>query len=395
MGASKHTPRSRQVDAAIVEYLEMLELGAEPDREAFLAKHVAVAAELRAFLTDYHSIQGAAPQVAADNEITADFTTPHGHGASIVNVPTIEVLRYFGDYELLEEIARGGMGVVYKARQVTLDRIVAVKMILSGHLASQADVNRFYAEAQAAATLDHPNIVPIFEVGRHQDQHYFSMGYVEGESLAQRLASGPLPPREAATVIRVAALAVHYAHERGVIHRDLKPANILIDREGHPRLTDFGLAKRPGGDRSLTATGEIVGTPSYMPPEQVTGSTQLIGPKTDVYSLGATLYALLTGRPPFQSASAVDTFQQVLAKEPMGVREFDATVPRDLETITLKCLEKAPSRRYESAQVLADELDRFLSGRPILARPVGRIERAWRWCKRNPVVAAQIGRAHV
>ena len=219
-------------------------------------------------------------------------------------------LRNFGDYELLAEIARGGMGVVYKARQVSLNRIVAVKMILSGLQASPADVERFHAEAEAAANLDHPGIVPIFEVGECQGQHWFSMGYVEGRSLADRLAEGPLPPRQAAQLLHDVCEAVEYAHLHRVIHRDLKPANILLDREGRPRISDFGLAKCLSDEAGRTTTGQMLGTPSYIPPEQAAGKLALIGPAADIYALGAVLYALLTGRPPFHAASSVDTLRR-------------------------------------------------------------------------------------
>ena len=299
-------------------------------------------------------------------------------------------IRYLGDYELLEEIARGGMGVVYKARQVSLNRIVAVKMILAGQLATKADHDRFHAEAQAAALLDHPNIVPIFEVGEHEGQHYFSMGYVDGQSLAGRLAEGPLPPKEAAELVATVAEAVEYAHRQGVIHRDIKPSNILIDSKGRPRVTDFGLAKRVDSGNDLTATGQVLGTPSYMPPEQAAGQIKAVGPAADVYALGALLYATLTGRPPFQAATSLETLQQVIEREPVPLRQLNAAVPRDLETIVLKCLEKSVPRRYATAQALAEDLRRYLEGRPILARPVGRWERALRWCRRQPVVAGLI-----
>jgi WD40 repeat protein len=297
-------------------------------------------------------------------------------------------VRYFGDYEIIREIARGGMGVVFEARQLSLNRKVALKMILAGQLANDTDVKRFYSEAEAAANLDHPGIVPIFEVGQHEGQHYFSMGFVEGQSLSQCLADGPLPPREASDLIRRVSEAIEYAHQRGVIHRDLKPANILIDRSGNPRVTDFGLAKKIQSDSGLTGSGQIMGTPSYMPPEQAGGKRAEVGPPADIYALGATLYALITGRPPFQAATAMDTVLQVLGEEPVPPRRLNASVPLDLETICLKCLQKEPPRRYASAADLSGDLRRFLHGEPIRARPVGRPERAWRWCRRNPAVAS-------
>jgi WD40 repeat protein/serine/threonine protein kinase len=299
-------------------------------------------------------------------------------------------VQYFGDYELLREIARGGMGVVYEARQVRLNRVVALKMILAGQFASPADVQRFQSEAEAAAQLDHPGIVPIFEVGQHEGHHYFSMGLVEGESLARRIADGPLPPRTAAEVVIRVAEAVDYAHGKGVIHRDLKPANILLDKAGQPRVTDFGLAKRVQADSQLTAAGQILGTPSYMPPEQAAGRIDQVTEAADVYSLGAILYAALTGRPPFQADNPLDTVIQVIEREPAAPRSLNPGIPPDLETICLKCLEKDRRRRYASARELSQELQRYLEGRPILARPAGRLERGWRWCRRNPVVTCLI-----
>jgi eukaryotic-like serine/threonine-protein kinase len=296
-------------------------------------------------------------------------------------------IRYFGDYEISRELARGGMGVVFLARQVSLNRPVALKMILAGQLANETDVKRFYTEAQAAAILDHPGIVPIFEVGQHDGQHYFSMGFVEGQSLSQRLAAGPLPPREAAALLVKVAEAIEYAHQRGVIHRDLKPANILIDAADNPRVTDFGLAKKIEGDSGLTGSGQIMGTPSYMPPEQAGGKRGDVGPAADVYALGATLYALITGRPPFQAASAMDTVLQLLSDEPVPPRRLNASLPRDLETICLKCMEKEPGKRYPGAAALGADLRRYLAGEPIVARPVTSLERTVKWARRRPVVA--------
>jgi WD40 repeat protein len=300
-------------------------------------------------------------------------------------------IRYFGDYEITSEIARGGMGVVFRARQMSLNRAVALKMILAGQLANETEVRRFYSEAEAAANLDHPGIVPIFEVGQHEGQHYFSMGFVEGQSVSQRLAAGPFPPREAAALLARVADAIEYAHQRGVIHRDLKPANILIDQSGSPRVTDFGLAKKLQSDSALTGSGQIMGTPSYMPPEQAGGERGEVGPAADVYALGATLYALVTGRPPFQAATAMDTVIQVLSDEPVPPRRLNVSVPVDLETICLKCLQKQPAKRYASAADFAADLRRFLAHEPIVARPVTPFERAAKWVRRRPTVAALVG----
>ena len=300
-------------------------------------------------------------------------------------------LHYFGDYELLEEIARGGMGVVYKARQLSLNRTVALKMILAGQLASPADVQRFRTEAEAAASLQHPNIVAIHEVAEQDGHHYFSMDYVEGKSLAQLIAEGGLRIadfRKAAGYVKTIAVAIHYAHQQGTLHRDLKPSNVLIDHSDQPRITDFGLAKRVKRDSDLTASGQILGTPNFMPPEQAAGKRVVVGPPSDVYSLGAILYFLLTAKPPFAAETVHETLRQVANVEPIAPRMLNPAAPRDLETICLKCLEKEPRRRYPSAQELAYDLNRFLLDEPIQARPVRQVERLWRVCRRRPAVAA-------
>jgi serine/threonine protein kinase/WD40 repeat protein/tetratricopeptide (TPR) repeat protein len=382
---NRHDDRTPAVDVnqSVANLLERmareLEEHGAVDVEALARANPQHADRLRQLLPAMEAVAGWA-------ERTTSFS---GETRTAADVPQLgDAVQYFGDYVLLEEIARGGMGVVYKARQTTLNRVVALKMILTGELASEREVERFHAEAQAAARLDHPGIVPIFEVGQHQGRHYFSMGYVEGASLAERIKDGPLNPREAAELIRKVTQAVAYAHEQGVVHRDLKPANVLLDRGNEPRVTDFGLAKQVRGDSNLTATGQILGTPAFMPPEQAGGAVERIDQRSDVYSLGAMLYCLVTGRPPFQAASPVDTLLQVLSAEAVAPRTLNPAVPADLETICLKCLEKDPKRRYQSATEVGDELGRFLENRPIQARPVGQVERAWRWCKRNRTVAA-------
>ncbi len=298
-------------------------------------------------------------------------------------------IKYFGDYELLQEIARGGMGVVYKARQVRLNRVVALKMILAGPFASESEVQRFHAEAEAVAQLDHPQIVPIFEVGEHEGQRYFSMGFVEGESLAARLSDGPLTSSLAVEIMIAVSEAVQYAHEIGVIHRDLKPANILLDSQSRPRITDFGLARQLAEDSSITRTGQVLGTPSYMSPEQAEGQAE-VGTATDIYALGAVLYAMLTGRPPFAADSAIDTLSQVVRDDPVPLRKLNPKIPRDLETICLKCLAKNPARRYPSAGHCADDLRRWQRHEPIQARPPRLIRRGAKWTRRHPAVALLI-----
>ncbi|MEQ8784793.1 MAG: bifunctional serine/threonine-protein kinase/formylglycine-generating enzyme family protein [Pirellulaceae bacterium] len=297
----------------------------------------------------------------------------------------------FGDYELIEEIARGGMGVVYKARQKRLNRLVALKMIRSGEFADEEQVKRFRSEAEAAAQLDHSGIVPVHEVGEAYGQHFYSMAFVDGPSLFSKVREdGPLTAEHAASLLQRVAEAVQYAHDQGIAHRDIKPQNILLNKNGQPRVTDFGLAKHLYRDSNLTATGQVLGTPNYMAPEQALGESDLVGPATDVYSLGATLYFLLTGRAPFQAASSAETIRQVVESEPVHPSRLNPAIPRDLATICLKCLRKDVARRYGTAGEMAEDLRRWLAGEPIVARPVGPFERVWMWCRRRPVAAASL-----
>jgi WD40 repeat protein len=408
-------------------YLEAADAGWAPPREQFLARYPDLAPDLEKFFLNYDRVEHwaetlrpaltvhpspepaspAVPTPPADRdrgkEQAGGLSQAPTHVLGETAGPSVgEQPRFFGDYELLEEIARGGMGVVYKARQFLgsgsprPSRTVAVKMILAGEFASATEVRRFHNEAEAAATLDHPHIVPIYEVGQHSGHPFFSMKLIEGGSLAQRLRGEPegAPNRRAAVqMLAMAARAVHYAHQRGILHRDLKPANILLDANGQPYVSDFGLAKKLAGDRSLTQSNAVVGTPSYMAPEQAAGRKTKLTPAADVYSLGAILYELLTGRPPFRGETTLDVLSQVLDDEPLRPRQINPKVPRDLETICLKCLRKEPSQRYASAKALAEDLERWLVGEPIRARPVSIWERAAHRVKRRLAAAGLIGAA--
>ncbi len=388
MSFSASVSADERLAGVLTDLTERLRRGERPDLDAVLAEHPDLAEEIRQLWAAVQFAEAFARPVT-DLRPTLDFRQER-RAAPLFPLP-----RDFGDYELLEELGRGGMGVVYKARQKSLNRIVALKMILRGELASTADLARFRAEAESAARLEHPNIVPVHEVGECDGQAYFSMKYVEGTTLAARVAEGPLPPREAARIVAVIARAVDHAHQQGILHRDLKPANILLasvasgqspvvkdgndPRSGNwqlttdnwPMVTDFGLAKRVEGGASLTRSGAILGTPSYMSPEQAAGSRGTIGPASDIYSLGSILYELLTGRPPFQGASAVDTLMLVLEQEPVPPRRLNPRVDRELEMVCLKCLQKPADLRYASAGRLADDLEAFLNGERVAARPSG------------------------
>lgn len=296
----------------------------------------------------------------------------------------------FGRYELVEEVGRGGMGVVYRARQKALGATVALKLVRGSQFASRDEIRRFYAEARAAAAIRHPHIVSVHDVGEFLGQHFLTMDFVEAGSLADRLESGPLDPREAAELLLIVARAVDYLHRHRIVHRDLKPSNILLDEQGTPHVTDFGLAKVFDADCAETASGTIIGTPSYMAPEQAAGRSAGVSPQCDVYSLGAILYEMLTGRPPFAEENPLDTLLQVLEAAPEPLHQRNPRVPRDLEAICLRCLEKSPQDRWTSAADLATELEHFLRDEPVRLPPTSPLDRLRRWARREPALASRL-----
>jgi WD40 repeat protein/tRNA A-37 threonylcarbamoyl transferase component Bud32 len=387
--------RERRLEDALAEYMRAKERGERPDRRDFLARYPDLADELQEFFANEDSFappadrESPAARTEAQTLVPGEMAAPLAAGCRL------------GDYEILEEIARGGMGIVYKARQLSVNRLVALKLIRADRLEELPDaerqqwVARFRAEAEAVANLDHPGIVPLYEVGEHQGQPYFSMKLVEGGHLghwikeARKAGDAATRQREVARLLAAAARAVHSAHQRGILHRDLKPSNILLGGDGQPLVTHFGLAKRLDRTGSLVPSG-IVGTAAYMPPEQAAARREAQSTAADVYGLGAILYELLTGRPPFQGPNDLEVLMQVLGREPTPPRALAPAVNRDLETICLHCLRKEPQDRYASAQALAEDLDNWLAGRPIQVRPVGAWERSWKWVRRNPVVAGSV-----
>jgi eukaryotic-like serine/threonine-protein kinase len=441
---NREDSRRRRLDEVIGAFLMALDEGQDPDPRDWLARYPELGPELAHFFADQALVDclieplRVASKPDDAREQATEKTVPQGDAAcrtapietrgtdrGIAAVPPttlpeeapgavdprltgVEVvtvfedggshrlprgsrIRYFGDYELERVLGEGGMGLVYKARQLSLNRPVALKMIKAARFASADDLRRFQNEAEAVARLDHPNIVPIFEVGQLDDQHYFGMKLIAGESLDKRLKAFADDPRRAARLMATTAGAIHHAHQRGILHRDLKPANILLDAEGQPHVTDFGLAKRVEGDSELTQTGAILGTPAYMAPEQTSAKKGAITTATDVYGLGAILYALLTGRGPFGGTTVLETLDQVRTHPPEPPRTLNPRVPRDLEVICLKCLDKDPRRRYAGADALADDLHHWLAGEPIAARPVGAAARVGMWCRRNPALAGAAG----
>jgi predicted Ser/Thr protein kinase len=393
--------------ALLDEYVARLHDGAPAERARFLAEHPELVPVLKC-LDALDSLAPFGPPIEADRPGEEQLASdPRLTGRPGSSAPTIDLADLnpaspavgsdaissqgqFGDYELLGELGRGGMGVVYRARQLSLDRVVALKMILASHLASDEQIRRFQIEAKASAGLHHPHIVRVFEVGQVHGQHYFSMEYVEGQSLSAAMSAGALSLEDALRCLIGIARAVDHLHRHGVLHRDLKPANILIDGEGRPYLTDFGLAKMFLSDSRSTATGMIAGTPSYMAPEQAAGRNSQIGPAADVYSLGAILYEMLTGRPPFHEANPLDTLLQVLERDPPPPRGIRSDVPRELELICLRCLEKTPDGRYPSAAALADELERYQAGEDLLVQPPRAWQRLWRWSQREAALSVRI-----
>jgi eukaryotic-like serine/threonine-protein kinase len=359
------------LDQALERVVVELESDRPLDREGLLQQFPQWTDDLNQFIDNWLAMEHRTAALA--NCQDADLFLPSQN----LNGQTV------GDYELLELISSGGMGVVYRARQISLGRIVALKMVLN----AIRDKMRFRIEAEAAASLHHANIVAIHEVGEFEGQPYLSMQYIAGGNLQDHLASGPMAPNAAAVLVRAIATAVHYAHQRGVLHRDLKPANVLLDAERRPFVSDFGLAKQIGNSAELTRSGAIIGTPGYMAPEQAMGQVKSLTVAVDVYGLGAILYATLTGNAPFKTDSDLLTLRKVIEDTPVSPRSTRPDLDRNLETICLKCLEKSPASRYGSARQLADDLTRYLQGEPVMARPVGFLERRWRWCARNPAMA--------
>ena len=384
-GEPSKPSREDQLKQLLIRVADAIRAGKSDELHGLIQEHPEFAAELSELAKSYSRTPDATgePEAAeedlprttaifvptASKEDThspsseSDTTKAPGKQAS-EDSPSIQSIKRIGQYNIEREIGRGGMGVVYEATQQNLKRPVAIKLILAGRFASKAEIQRFRSEAENAGQLDHPGIVPILEFGQEEGIHFISMAYVDGKNLAAIVADHSLEPRAAAGLLLSVSRAVAFAHQKGIIHRDLKPSNIIIDQNGAPRITDFGLSKRMDAERSFTTTGQIFGTPGYVSPEQVSGKRDEVGPKSDVYSLGAILYFLLTGRPPFQAANPVDALFRVLESDPIPPRQFDSRIPRELESVCLKCLNRDSQLRYDSANDLSEDLGRFLRNVP-------------------------------
>jgi serine/threonine-protein kinase len=384
-----HEERLNQI---LLDYLESSEQGVELDSAEVLARHPEFAPDLKDFLDTYRHVETLTAPVRQMSQSVLKVTLggrPAVADDTKVKYPAVVAPRTVADYQVLGEIGRGGMGIVYKARQAGLNRVVALKLILAGEHAGAESLTRFRTEAESVARLQHPNVVQVYEVGEHNGLPFLSLEYCPGGSLDRRLAGKPLPPDQAGALVRTLAEAVQAAHAAGVVHRDLKPANVLLDANGTPKISDFGLAKRLG-ESGRTASGAILGTPSYMAPEQADSRGGPVGPAADVHALGAILYECLTGRPPFKAGSLLGTVRQVVSEEPVPPRQLNARTPKDLQTICLKCLEKDPRRRYASARALAADLLAQQRGEAISARPPGILGRADRWVRSRPALAATL-----
>lgn len=373
------------IEQLIAEYVTATESGHELPRDELLRNNPELAEQLREFFEIHDQFSDANASSAA-----APSTRPAGSQAAQETLTISQPPRYLGDYEILEEIDRGGMGVVYKARHKELGRVVALKLIRSGELASEEEVQRFRSEAEAAAALTHAGIVPIYEVGMLDGLVFYTMAYIEGCNLAELLESGPLDPKEAARIIQKLSAAVAYAHEAGVFHRDIKPANVLIDRTGQPILIDFGLAKIAHQDTGLTTTGQILGTPAYMAPEHASGRSISTTAMSDVYSLGALLHFLCAGQPPFSGPTPFDVLMQVLDRAPVPPSKLNRRVSYELDYICSRALEKEPRDRYANANLLSQDLTRFLTGKPIDCPKLSLYSRFESWWRREPILLVHI-----
>lgn len=375
----------RTIEQVIAEYVTAREQGQEPSRQKLLDDNPSIADELREFFELHDQLSGAEGNVETQ---AGALDTP----GSIPRPASSQVQppRELGDYEILEEIDRGGMGVVYKARHKELGRVVALKLIRSGELASEEEIQRFRSEAEAAAALTHPGIVPIYEVGMLDGLVYYTMAYINGQSLAEMVQAGPLDPKEAARIVQKLCVAVDHAHQAGVFHRDIKPANVLVDQSGQPILIDFGLAKMAHQDHGLTTTGQILGTPAYMAPEHASGRSMEVTPMSDVYSLGALLHFLCAGQPPFTGPTPFDVLLQVLDRAPVPPSKLNRRVSYELDYVCGRALEKEPKDRYDNAAQMASDLSRILSGKPVDCPTLSPWSRFESWWRREPILVVHL-----